>query len=250
MGVQASVLGTNDKAKNADKVSNLCHSLHKDVAQHGSLSRCLVLGGDHSIAVGSISGILKLRPETFVVWVDAHADINTPSTSPSGNMHGMPVALLTRLAEPIDGFDWLHQTPPLPTSNIAYIGLRDLDDGEVELIKKHNITAFFMSHVKELGIHEIMRRVLESAGNKTIHLSFDVDGIDPAHTPSTGTPVSDGLSLDDGLYICKTLAETNRLLSVDLVEVNPALGNKEEAQKTCEATIKLAENCLRSVQQL
>lgn len=230
-------------AKNAEQVSSLCHKLHNDVKQQAASSRCLVLGGDHSIAVGSISGILQQRPETYVVWVDAHADINTPESSPSGNIHGMPVAMLTRLMEPISQFDWLQKTNPLPSSNIAYIGLRDLDDGEVELIKNKQITAFFMTDVRALGISEVLRRVLQLAGNKTIHLSFDVDGIDPTYTPATGTPVQEGLSLDDALYICKTLSETDRLLSVDLVEVNPSLGNEEDVQKTCDNTIRLATTC-------
>lgn len=204
----------------------------------------LTIGGDHSVAAGSIAGILSLRPDTFVVWVDAHADINSPTTSESGNIHGMPVALLAHLCGKLPGFDYLFKLPPFDLQNIAYIGLRDVDKGEKALMAEKNVTAFYMEDVEKMGIEKVMEKILQLAGTRPLHLSFDVDGIDPKYMPATGTPVHAGLTLDDSLYICKTLAATRRVTSFDLVEINPDLGGPAEAKLTGENSLKLVEGLL------
>jgi len=208
----------------------------------------LTVGGDHSIAAGSIAGILAAQPDTFVVWVDAHADINTPATSDSGNIHGMPVALLARLCGKVPGFEYLDDKPALKLENIVYIGLRDVDAGEKKLLAEHKVRAFFMSDVTPVGIKGVMEKVLEYAGSRPIHLSFDVDGLDPEYMPSTGTPVKEGLSLQDGQYICKSLASTQRVRSFDLVEVNPDLGDEQGRQNTCKNSLLLVESLLTRAQ--
>ncbi|KAB8074691.1 hypothetical protein BDV29DRAFT_173126 [Aspergillus leporis] len=191
----------------------------------------LTLGGDHSIAIGSISGSAKatrerLGRELAVIWVDAHADINVPEMSPSGNIHGMPMAFLTRLAreEQRDIFGWLKDEHIISTRKLVYIGLRDVDRGEKQLLREHGIKAFSMHDVDRYGIGRVVEMALAHIGNDTpIHLSFDVDALDPQWAPSTGTPVRGGLTLREGDFICECVHETGNLVAMDLVEVNPSL---------------------------
>jgi len=163
------------------------------------------------------------------VWVDAHADINTDATSPSGNVHGMPVAFLMGLmnAAEVKGFEWLSSIPKLKPNRIVYIGLRDVDPGEKEILHQFGIKAYSMHEIDKYGIGKIVGEALNNIdpyGNNPIHLSFDVDALDPSIAPSTGTPVIGGLTFREGGLICELLAETGRLISMDLTEVNPSLG--------------------------
>ncbi|KAJ5674028.1 Arginase [Penicillium macrosclerotiorum] len=191
----------------------------------------LTLGGDHSIAIGTISGTAKairerLGREMAVIWVDAHADINIPEMSPSGNIHGMPMAFLTRLAreDKPDIFGWLQDEHIVSTRKIVYIGLRDVDRGEKKLLREHGIKAFSMHDIDRHGIGKVVDMALAHIGNDTpIHLSFDVDALDPQWAPSTGTPVRGGLTLREGDFICECVHETGNLVAMDLVEVNPSL---------------------------
>ncbi|KAJ6141244.1 Arginase [Penicillium chermesinum] len=191
----------------------------------------LTLGGDHSIAIGTISGTGKairerLGREMAVIWVDAHADINVPEMSPSGNIHGMPMAFLTRLAreERRDIFGWLQDEHIVNTNKLVYIGLRDVDRGEKKLLREHGIKAFSMHDIDRHGIGRVVEMALAHIGNDTpIHLSFDVDALDPQWAPSTGTPVRGGLTLREGDFICECVHQTGNLVAMDLVEVNPSL---------------------------
>ncbi|KAJ5776801.1 Arginase [Penicillium odoratum] len=191
----------------------------------------LTLGGDHSIAIGTISGTSKairerLGREIGVIWVDAHADINIPEMSPSGNIHGMPMAFLTRLAreDRRDIFGWLQDEHIVSTRKLVYIGLRDVDRGEKKLLREHGIKAFSMHDIDRHGIGRVVEMALAHIGNDTpIHLSFDVDALDPQWAPSTGTPVRGGLTLREGDFICEAVHETGNLIAMDLVEVNPSL---------------------------
>lgn len=191
----------------------------------------LTLGGDHSIAIGTISGTAKairerLGRELAVIWVDAHADINTPESSESGNIHGMPVSFLTGLAkdEHPEIFGWLKEEHLLSTKKLVYIGLRDIDKGEKMILKEHGIKAFSMHDIDRHGIGKVMDMALGWIGSDTpIHLSFDVDALDPMVAPSTGTPVRGGLTLREGDFIAECVAETGSLIALDLVEVNPSL---------------------------
>lgn len=201
----------------------------------------ITLGGDHSIAIGTLSASLQHNPDTKVVWVDAHADLNTPETSPSGNVHGMPLAFFFKLLK--EGsttktlFSWV---PNLKPENLVYIGLRDVDEGEKRFIKELGITAFYAEDVKDLGITKVLNATLKQlapTGKEDIHLSFDVDGLDPLFVPATGTPVPGGLQLQDGQQIVNTLMRKANVISYDLVEVNPLLGQTEnDLEMTAEST--------------
>ncbi|KAM5345923.1 hypothetical protein ACJ41O_011784 [Fusarium nematophilum] len=208
----------------------------------------LTLGGDHSIAIGTIAGTAKatrerLNREIAVIWVDAHADINTPEISDSGNIHGMPVAFLTGLAKDDNEeyFGWVKDDMRLSVKKLVYIGLRSVDVGEKKILREHGIKAFSMHDVDRHGIGRVVEMALAHIGSDTpIHLSFDVDALDPMWAPSTGTPVRGGLTLREGDYICESVHQTGNLVAVDLVEVNPKLANAEEAaQETIRAGCSL-----------
>ncbi|KAG0647214.1 Arginase [Hyphodiscus hymeniophilus] len=218
--------------KNPLAVSAVTQKLSEQVYSHAKEGRCvLTLGGDHSIAIGTISGTAKairerLGREMAVIWVDAHADINTPETSDSGNIHGMPVAFLTGLAkEKREGvFGWLKEDNLISVKKLVYIGLRDVDRGEKKILRENGIRAFSMHDIDKHGIGRVMEMALGHIGNDTpIHLSFDVDALDPLWAPSTGTPVRGGLTLREGDYIAECVHETGSLIAMDLVEVNPTL---------------------------
>lgn len=223
------------------KTGLACDITHTAVAKEARAQRfALTLGGDHSLALGSISGIQAVYKDVGVIWVDAHADINTAATSPSGNLHGCPVSFLLGLDQGSDarpGFEWLEERrfPLLNPNRIAYIGLRDVDSGERALLAKHNILAFSMREVRRLGIEEVVTRCIEHIDHDQtvpIHCSFDIDAIDPIWANSTGTPVVGGLSVSEGIYINESLARTGRLVSLDLVEVNPNLGTSDDVFRT------------------
>ncbi|KAJ0426146.1 hypothetical protein BJY00DRAFT_126821 [Aspergillus carlsbadensis] len=213
-------------------VSAVTETLSRQTYEHSREGKfTLTLGGDHSIAIGSISGIARatrerLGREIGVIWVDAHADINIPEMSPSGNIHGMPMAFLTGLAkeEKKDVFGWLQENHLVNLRKLVYIGLRDVDRGEKKILRENGIKAFSMHDVDRHGIGRVVEMALAHIGNDTpIHLSFDVDALDPQYAPSTGTPVRGGLTLREGDFICECVHETGNLISMDLVEVNPSL---------------------------
>jgi len=205
----------------------------------------LTLGGDHSIATGSIAAVLSKRPDTLVVWVDAHADINTPDSTDSGNIHGMPVAFLAKIAGEVPGFEWLKDKPLLTPARIVYIGLRDVDDGEKVLLRDLNIKHYWSSDVARLGITTVMDEIIAYSKDLPIHISFDIDALDPNYAPATGTPVRDGITLADGKHICERIAATGRLVSMDMVEVNPTLSDHDGAGVTHESAIQLVKAALQ-----
>lgn len=218
--------------KNPRAVSAVTRRIAEQTYSHAKEGRLvLTLGGDHSIAIGTIGGTAKairerLGREMAVIWVDAHADINTPETSGSGNIHGMPVSFLTGLAteEREEFFGWLKEENRISVRKLVYIGLRDVDPGEKRILRQNGIRAFSMFDIDRHGIGRVMEMALGHIGADTpIHLSFDVDALDPMWAPSTGTPVRGGLTLREGDYICECVHETGSLVAVDLVEVNPSL---------------------------
>lgn len=191
----------------------------------------LTIGGDHSIGMGTIAGILSVRPETGIVWVDAHADINTPEISTSGNMHGMPLGFMMGLTDPLQvpGCEWIANVPKLKPSQLTYVGLRDIDHGERRLLRSLNIKAFTMYHVDKYGIGKVMEMLLDHLGNRPLHMSYDIDACDPVIAPSTGTRVRGGLSFREAHYVAEAVAETGRLGSLDMVEVNPSLDTDKDS---------------------
>jgi len=235
---------TTTNTKNSRNVGSACSKICNAV-KNSQNKFCLTLGGDHSLAIGSIAGMCAVYPELAVVWVDAHADINTPETSPSGNIHGMPVSFLSGITntKKIPGFEWL-KSGCLDTSRLVYIGLRDVDPGEKEILINKGIKAFYMEEIAKVGITEIMELTLAHIGDRPIHLSFDVDGIDPEIVPSTGTRVKGGLSWKDSHYICKTLAQTKKLVGLDVVEVNPDIGSEDDANRTAQVAAEIIKSCL------
>ncbi|GAB1317200.1 Arginase, catabolizes arginine to ornithine and urea [Madurella fahalii] len=235
--------------KNPRAVSAVTRRIAEQVHSHAKEGRLvLTLGGDHSIAIGTIAGTAKavrerLGREMAVIWVDAHADINTPETSGSGNIHGMPVSFLTGLARENkeEFFGWLEDEHRISVRKLVYIGLRDVDAGEKRILRENGIKAFSMYDIDRHGIGRVMEMALAHIGNDTpIHLSFDVDALDPMWAPSTGTPVRGGLTLREGDYICESVHETGSLVAVDLVEVNPSLATNEmQAHETVRAGCSL-----------
>jgi arginase len=229
----------------------------------------LTLGGDHSIAIGSVAATCHFYPDVCVVWLDAHADINTPMTSPSGKMHGMPLAFLCNIDNCLDTIpelEWMTRVHShkenedqkqttretmacLSKSRLAYIGLRDVDIGEEAIIERDKLIAFTMKDVTSMGIQSVVQSMLNQLPAKApIHLSIDIDALDPDYAPSTGTPVAGGLSLNDLLYVTKTMGETGRLVAMDLVEVNPDITSspgKEDVMVTIASALATIQSTLQ-----
>ncbi|XP_014898789.1 arginase-2, mitochondrial [Poecilia latipinna] len=208
----------------------------------------VMLGGDHSLAIGSVSGHAQQCPDLCVIWVDAHADINTPMTSPSGNLHGQPVAFMLKELQDkipdIPGFSWTK--PFLSSRDLVYVGLRDVDPGEHHILKNLGIQYFTMRDIDRLGIQRVMEVALDhllARKQRPIHLSFDIDAFDPSLAPATGTPVNGGLTYREGIYLAEEIHNTGLLSAIDLVEVNPLLGANQEA---VEATASLAVDVIAS----
>lgn len=185
----------------------------------------LNVGGDHSVATASIAGVMKARKDLCVIWVDAHGDCNTPETSPSGNYHGMPAAhVLGWFRRQVPGFDWLKTY--LPEHRFCFIGLRDIDDTEAVLMRNSGIHIFSMKDVDRYGIGRVVDMALRAVNphnDRPIHLSLDIDALDPIFAPGTGTKSKGGLTYREARYLCEELARTNLLGSMDIVEVNTDL---------------------------
>jgi arginase len=201
----------------------------------------LVLGGDHSVAVGTIAGVARhLRREqrkVGVIWVDAHADMNTPETSPSGNVHGMPLACcvgmgpraLTHLA----GF-----APLVEAENVALVGVRDVDQLEKPHVRRSGVKAFTMRHIDERGVLAVIREAIAIAGDGTagIHVSLDMDAVEPQEAPGVGTPVRGGLTYREAHLVMEVLCDAGLLVSMEVVEVNPIM---DESNRTATLAVEL-----------
>lgn len=225
---------------NAEVMGAGLHVIHEKVkATLGSMTPSpfvLTVGGDHSIASATISALAAQHPRLGVIWVDAHADANTPRSSPSGHYHGMPAAHLLgwfdkpgelgRDAKPADlrGFEWFR--PCIAENKLAYIGLRDVDAEEGRMLRRSGVRVFTMRDVDKYGIARVVEMAIEAVGpdmDCPLHLSLDIDSVDPFFAPGTGTVARGGLNYREIHYICEECALSRRLVSLDLVEVNPAL---------------------------
>jgi arginase len=184
----------------------------------------LVLGGDHSIALGSLAGVAHIHKDVGVLWIDAHGDFNTDQTTPSGNIHGMILAASAGLghARLTQVGGW---SPKISTQTIVIVGARDLNPGEKELLRASAIHVFTMSDIDQRGISEVMRQALTIAGqgNDGIHLSLDMDALDPKEAPGVGTPVRGGLTYREAQLAMELVADCGQLVAMDVVEVNPIL---------------------------
>lgn len=200
----------------------------------------IFLGGDHSIALGSIGGITH-GGRCGVIWVDAHGDFNIPGTSPSGNIHGMPLAALTGRGAP-ELVNLGRPGPKLPPEDVVLIGLRDIDHEEGRLIRESGITAYTMRDLDERGIGAIAREALLKLGHlDRIHVSLDLDGLDPREAPGVGTPVPGGITYREAHLLMEILADSGRVASLDLVEINPILDARNQ---TADLAVELAASLL------
>lgn len=206
----------------------------------------LVLGGDHSIAIGTVAGAAeyyrKRRKRIGLIWVDAHADMNTPEVSPSGNIHGMPLAVLLGKGDPqlvaING-----TAPSVQPQNVTIIGARSIDQQEKEIVRESGVRVFTMSEIDERGIAACVDEALNRAmaGTCGFHISFDLDSLDPGRAPGVGTPVEGGLNYREAHLVCEKAAKTGKLLSFEAVEVNPVL---DDRNRTAALAVDLIESAL------
>ncbi|MBP2637375.1 MAG: arginase [Firmicutes bacterium] len=199
----------------------------------------LILGGDHSSSIGSLNGLSRHYRNLGVIWYDAHADSNTPETSPSGNAQGMPLAASLGLGHPdlIEIGGYRHK---VKAENVVLIGIRDIDPGEKQLIQEKQIKTFTAEDVHRLGISAVMEETIAYLGRQCdgIHLSFDMDVIDPSEACGVGTPVAGGISMDSNLQAMNILAQSKVITSADFVELNPLLDKDNQTAKAAVALIQ------------
>jgi arginase len=217
--IRESADAADSSAKFLDVITDVCNDLATLVeraVREGGLP--IVLGGDHSIAMGTLEGLTRARGAApGLVWIDAHADINTPDSSATGNVHGMPLYFALQ-----NGF-------ALPESTVQ-IGLRDVDPDEKRLLREFGVRTFTMSDVDKLGMVHVMElaRAAAGANGRAIHVSFDMDAIDPSEAPGTGTPVKGGLSYREAHLVMEMLHESRQLGSIEMVEINPIFDDRNQ----------------------
>ncbi len=204
-------------------IRNAClsaYQLGRQAVEAGEIP--IFLGGDHSASIGTVGGVTH-DGEIGLIWIDAHGDFNTPETSDSQNVHGMALAVLLGLG-PQELVDVGRPGPKVKAANVVLIGIRDLDDKEKVLIRNSGCTVFTMREVDELGIRVVLSRALKQFSNLDgIHISLDLDVMDPLDAPGVGTPSQGGLTYREGQLIMEILADTEKLHSVDIMEINPIL---------------------------
>ncbi len=222
--VAESIEPGDERARFLDEIKATCAAIADAVArakQEGRLP--LVLGGDHSVALGTLGGLARSTSPGGVLWLDAHGDLNRPETSPTGNVHGMVLAAALGLAG--DAFEsdaW--PIPAVEPSRVALVGVRSLDEGERQLLRELGARVYTMSDVDRLGVERAIRESLEHvAGSGFVHVSLDMDVIDPEVAPGVGTPVRGGLSYREAHFALELVAESGLAGSLEVVEVNPVL---------------------------
>ncbi|MBS1872244.1 MAG: arginase [Acidobacteria bacterium] len=206
----------------------------------------VVLGGDHSVAIGTIAGIAnhyrKQEKKLGLVWIDAHADMNTPETSPSGNIHGMPLACSIGIGprELTHIFDW---APKIDPRNVAVIGLRSVDSEERKIVQRTGVHAYTMRDIDERGLRAVVQEALEVAteGTAGFHLSFDMDSVDPHEAPGVGTPVKGGMTYRESHLAMENVCDCDAMLGLEVVEVNPVI---DEANRTALLAVELVMSAL------
>ena len=218
-----------DKLRYKEQILAVCEDLARTVDNTlASGAVPLVIGGDHSIAMGTVSGAaahLDRNGEKLgLIWFDAHGDMNTPDSSPTGNIHGMPLAHLLGYGDP-DLCKIMGMHPAVAPENVALIGIRDIDSVERDFINDSGIHAFTMYDIDRLGMSEVARRAIEVVNDGTagFHISFDLDGCDPEVIPGTGTTVPGGVSFREAHFLLEECANNGRMISIEIVELNPFL---------------------------
>lgn len=217
------------RAKYVEEIADACKDLGAAVQkslEEGYLP--LVLGGDHSIAAGSISGVAahfhKDKKQIGCIWLDAHSDMNTPESSPSGNVHGMPLAGILGYGVP-ELYDLYDYKPKVEPQNVVLVGMRDLDTPEKKLIKKLGVRVFTMRDIDERGMREVMADALKYAMDDTdgIAVSLDMDFVDPSDAPGVGTPVRGGVTYREAHLAMEMIADSEAMASMEIVEINPVI---------------------------
>lgn len=231
-----------EKLRYLEPIAAICATLADAVAgavERGQLP--LVLGGDHSLAIGSVSGSARGR-RLGLIWIDAHADYNTADTTISGNIHGMPVAALTGRGHPaLTGL--AGRSPAIRPEHVALVGIRDLDPLERDALRASSIHTYSMHEIDRRGMAAVIEEAIAviSAGTEGFHLSFDLDVVDPREAPGVGTPVFGGISRREAHLAMELLASSGGIRSIDMVEVNPIL---DERNATAELAVELALSAL------
>ena len=201
----------------------------------------LVLGGDHSIAIGTVAGVanhLRKQGEKLgIVWIDAHADMNTPESSPSGNIHGMPLACCIGQG-PRELADICGWSPKVDPANVAIVGLRSVDEEERRIVQRSGVSAFTMRDIDERGLRAVLQDAVAkaSAGTAGFHLALDMDSIDPQEAPGVGTPIKGGLTYREAHLAMETICDSGKMLSLEVVEVNPVI---DESNRTAILAVEL-----------
>lgn len=215
------------------------HKIYQDVqAKIKSNKIPLLLGGDHSVSLASVPAVCDIYEEDIsIIWVDAHADINTPETSTTGNLHGMPLASALQIMEPI-----VKPNYQIKYDQLFYIGLRSIDEPEKKLLDEKKITYFEYKDIEKNGIEKIFE-IIKKKTKHNIHLSFDIDAMDPTLTPSTGTPEVNGIKMEEVNYFIDNLKKTKKITSVDFVEFNPWI-NPNKSTKTLKNSLTILENII------
>jgi arginase len=229
-------------AKYVTQIAESCEKLARLVADSlGGGDTPLVLGGDHSIAAGTVAGVadfLRARGQNAgLLWIDAHADMNTPASSPSGNVHGMPLACCMGHG-PAELVNLLGFAPKVDAANVALVGMRDVDELERGELKNTGVRAFTMRDIDERGMRDVMRDAIAIACNGTagFHLSLDLDFVDPEFAPGVGTPVRGGATYREAHLAMEMICDSSRMLSMEVVEVNPVI---DQFNRTAELAVEL-----------
>jgi arginase len=230
------------RARFLSQIKDACERIARRVAATtGDGYVPIVLGGDHSIALGTLGGLAAAHGPGAVLWFDAHGDLNTPETSPSGNVHGMPLAAALGVAsEEFESDAW--PLPAVDPERVSLIGVRSLDEAERELVRSRGVAVYTMTDLDRRGVEPIVREALERAsGAAFVHISLDMDVVDPDVAPGVGTPVRGGLSYREAHLAMELVAESGLMGSMDVVEVNPIL-DRENA--TAELAVELVASAL------
>jgi len=224
------------RLKYLSEILEVCTALADRVDEAVADSIPVVLGGDHSVAMGTIGGLSRhfrrKKQKIGLVWFDAHADANTAETSPSGNIHGMPLAVALGMGAP-SLVNLAGHSPMVDGARAALIGIRDVDQAERATVKASGIGAFTMRDIDERGMRTVMEQAIRRAlsGTVGIHVSFDMDGVDPEIAPGVGTPVPGGISYREAHLAMEMLADTGKVLSAEFVETNPVLDTRNETAR-------------------
>jgi len=231
--VQEATALRDERARFLPEIRDTCERIAALVAEAAAAGAIpLVLGGDHSVALGTLGGLASVHGKGGVLWIDAHPDINTPETSPSGNVHGMPLAAALGLAGPdFESDAW--PLPALDPRRVALIGIRQLDDGERRLLRDAGVRVFTMSEIDRIGIERAVRESLDRvSGGGFVHVSLDMDVLDPDVAPGVGTPVRGGLTYREAHLALELVAEFGLCGSLEVVEVNPILDRENTTALT------------------